>query len=299
MINDIVQITTGSTSTDENNTIQQQITRVKSSVEYHIYHDGSIKYKLIDETGNGTEKTVLALKRARSKAKYIFHDSLSNEHEIGTYNIIMTEDTYNNDLYKDKLGTDMIYLISINDNVSSYSSGDVKFTLEINTTRYYANDVTTASLLGAMLNTGYSDFNFNGGSNDEGLSTGGSTSHKNGMNLDMRYLRKDESGNGIHLNLNSETGDPCGWKGLDVERQNNFICELKRFGWGVIKGWKYWDSDSSPNTDPIWGEWYVAWRNEHPGETERPILKHIEHLRNHHHHIHVQGYNPTLELITD
>ncbi|HFM1776243.1 TPA: hypothetical protein ACG6FJ_005150, partial [Escherichia coli] len=101
MINDIVQITTGSTSTDENNTIQQQITRVKSSVEYHIYHDGSIKYKLIDETGNGTEKTVLALKRARSKAKYIFHDSLSNEHEIGTYNIIMTEDTYNNDLYKD------------------------------------------------------------------------------------------------------------------------------------------------------------------------------------------------------
>lgn len=50
MINDIVQITTGSTSTDENNTIQQQITRVKSSVEYHIYHDGSIKYKLIDET---------------------------------------------------------------------------------------------------------------------------------------------------------------------------------------------------------------------------------------------------------
>lgn len=51
----------------------------------------------------------------------------------------------------------------------------------------------------------------------------------------MRYLRKDESGNGIHLNLNSETGDPCGWKGLDVERQNNFICELKRFGWGLLK----------------------------------------------------------------
>lgn len=72
MINDIVQITTGSTSTDENNTIQQQITRVKSSVEYHIYHDGSIKYKLIDETGNGTEKTVLALKEHEAKLNIFF-----------------------------------------------------------------------------------------------------------------------------------------------------------------------------------------------------------------------------------
>lgn len=297
-MNNTTQMTSGSTSTDENNTRQQQITRVKSSVEYHIYHDGKIKYKLIDETGNGTEKTEQALKNARNKAKYIYHDSLSNEHEIGTYDIVVTEDTYNESLYKDKLGANMIYLININDNVSSYSSGDVKFALAINTVRYYANDVTTASLLGAMLNAGYTDFNFNGGSDDRGVSTGGSTSHKNGMNLDIRYLRKDKSGNGIHLSLNSETGNPCGWKGLDIVRQNKFMDELNLFGWNVIKGWKYWDSVKSPNTGPTWDEWYIAWQNEHPGVTERPILKNIEHLANHH-HIHVQGYNPTLEIMAD
>ncbi|ECF1703732.1 hypothetical protein E1B77_22880, partial [Salmonella enterica subsp. enterica] len=263
------------------------------------YHDGKIKYKLIDDTGNGSKKTEQALKNARNKAKYVYHDSLNNEHEIGTYDILTTKDTYNEAIYKDKLGGNMIYLININDNVSSYSSGDVKFTLATNTDRYYANDITTASLLGAMLNTGYTDFTFNGGSNAKGVSTGGSKSHKNGTNLDIRYLRKDESGNAIHLNLNSETGSPCGWKGLDVERQNKFMGELNLFGWSVIKGWKYWDSDKSPNTGPTWSKWYVAWQNEHPGITERPILKNIEHLADHHHHIHVQGYNPTLEIMTD
>ncbi|EGW0488598.1 hypothetical protein JGA17_004517 [Salmonella enterica] len=297
-MNDAAQMTVGSTSTDENNTRQQQITRVRSSVEYHIYYDGKIKYKLIDETGNGVEKTEQALKDVQNKAKYIYHDSSNNEHEIGTYDIVVTEDTYADSRYKDKLGGNMIYLINISDNVSGYSNGDVQFELAINTERPYANDVTTASLLGAMLNTGYTDFNYNGGSNERGISPAPSSSHKNGMNLDMRYLRKDKSGDGIHLDLNGETGNPCGWKGLDIERQNKFIEELNRFGWGTILGWKYWDSTNSPNTGRAWDEWYAVWQSEHPGETERPVLKNITHAISHNHHIHLQGYNPTLELIT-
>ncbi|MDV2865161.1 hypothetical protein [Phytobacter ursingii] len=298
-MNDINKITTGITSKSDNNLTHQQITRVKSSIEYHIYHDGIIKYKLIDETGNGTDKTEYSLKNARSKAKYIYHDSSNNPYEIGTYDIVVTKDTYADDRYKDKLGGDMIYLINISDNISSYLNGNVRFTLSINTVRPYASDIATASLLGAMLNTGYTDFNYNGGSDSCGVSPAPSSSHKNGMNLDMRYLRKDESGNGIHLNLNSESGDPCGWKGLDVERQNRFIEELNRFGWGSILGWKYWDSNNSPNTSATWNEWSAAWKTEHPNETESPILKNIKHAANHQHHIHLQGYNPTLELLTD
>jgi hypothetical protein len=61
-LNDINKITTGITSKSNNNITHQQITRVKSSIEYHIYHDGIIKYKLIDETGNGTDKTEYSLK---------------------------------------------------------------------------------------------------------------------------------------------------------------------------------------------------------------------------------------------
>lgn len=291
-------VTKGTTSTSENNIQEQKITRVKSTVEYHIYHDGKIKYKLIDKTGNATQKTDSILINARDKAKYIYHDVLDNEYEIGTYDILVTQNTYAN--YKDKLGGNKIYLINMGGNVNSYLKDDVKFTLLINSERPYANDVTTASLLGAMLNTGYTDFTFNGGSNNKGESPAPSASHKNGMNLDLRYLRKDKSGGAIYLDKNDETGDPCGWKGLDVERQNNFIAALRLFGWGSIKAWKYWDSTNSPTTGQIWNEWYTEWRNGHPGSTiEPPILKNIEHLANHHHHIHLQAYNPTLEIMTN
>lgn len=293
---DTARTTTASTSKDEGNIKQQKITRIKSKIEYHIYHSGEIKYKLIDETGNGTEKTENSLKNFRSKARYIYHDISNNEHEIGTYDITVTENTYTD--YQDKLGGNKIYLININDNISNYSDGEVEFTLTINTTRPYVSDVATASLLGAMLNTGYMDFNFNGGSDARDVSPAPSSSHKNGTNLDLRYLRNDTSGNGVHLDLNDETGDPCGWKGLDVERQNKFIEALNLFGWDEILGWEYWSSVRSPTTGHIWDEWYATWRADHPGETGKPILTNITHYRGHNHHIHLQKYNPTLEYIT-
>ncbi|MTH46814.1 hypothetical protein [Intestinirhabdus alba] len=296
-MNDATKITVGSTTKDNNYIKQQKITRVKATVEYHIYHNGKIKYRLIDETGNGTEKTQETLKNARTKAKYIYHDTAHNEHEIGTYDIVVTDNTYSD--YKDKLGGNKVYLINVSANISEYSKDDIKFKLTINTVRPYANDVATASLLGAMLNTGYTDFTFNGGSNDKGESPAPSKSHKNGTNLDLRYLRKDKSGGVVHLNKNDEKGDPCGWKGLDVERQNKFIDALILFGWGSVKAWKYWDSTTSPSTGKAWDEWYTEWKKEHPDETEKPILKNIGHLKNHHHHIHLQSYNPTLELMAD
>lgn len=70
------------------------------------------------------------------------------------------------------------------------------------------NDVSIASLIGAMLDCGYEDFIFNGFSDEEGRSE----SHKNGMNGDLRYLRKDKTGKNVYLTLDSENGDPCGWK---------------------------------------------------------------------------------------
>lgn len=292
---DIVKTTSGYTSKNEKNIKEQKITRVKSSVEYHIYHNGVIGYKLIDDTGNGTKKTERVLKNSRNKAKYIYHDSLGTQHEIGTYTIVVTENTFSN--YKDKLGGDKIYLINISDNVSSHSSGDVGFTLTSNTTRPYANDLTTASLLGAMLNTGYTDFTFNGGSNNKGESPSPSKTHKNGTNLDLRYLRKDESGGSVYLDKNDETGEPCGWKGLDVERQNKFNEALVLFGWKGIKAWEYWDSINSPTTGKVWNEWYSEWQKAHPSVIDKPVLKNVEHLVNHNHHIHLQKYNPTLELL--
>ena len=56
------------------------------------------------------------------------------------------------------------------------------------------NDVTLAAFYGAMLDCGYDDFVFNGFSNEKGESVGGSKSHKNGFNGDIRYLRTDKKG---------------------------------------------------------------------------------------------------------
>lgn len=299
MADDKQELTTGTTSTAPDNTVTQKIsTPVKATVEYHIYHDGKIKYRLIDDTGDNQERTIQTLKNARNKAKYIYHDTADTEHELGTYNITSTTNTYTS--YSDKLGGDKIYLINMND-LSNYESADktVRFSMAMNTTRPYANDVTTASLLGAMLNTGYTDFNFNGGSNNKGESPAPSTSHKNGMNLDLRYLRTDKSGGTVHLNTNAETGEPCGWKGLDVERQNTFTEELQRFGWGDVKAWEYWDSTNSSATATEWNTWYTEWKKDHPDETEKPVLKNISHLANHHHHIHLQNYSPTLQEIKE
>lgn len=280
--------TTGTTSETPDNTVEQVISsvEVKSTVEYHIYHDGSIKYKLIDDTGDDKEKTSQELKNARTKAKYIYHDSGSNEHDLGTYDITATANTYTN--YGDNLGGDQIYLIDIG-TLNNYQNTDntVKFGLSMNTTRPYANDVTTAALLGAMLNTGYTDFNFNGGSNAKGESPAPSTSHKNGMNLDMRYLRTDKTGGAIYLNQTEEKDGIPGWKGLDVDRQNTFSAELKKFGWGDIKGWEYWDSTNSPDTATDWETTYA-------NSTDKPKLTDMTHLANHHHHFHLQGYAKTL-----
>ncbi|CAK7067879.1 hypothetical protein [Saezia sanguinis] len=291
--------TEGTTSTTPGNTVEQKISdKVTSTVEYHIYTDGKIKYKLTDTTGDDKkDRTVQELKNARDKAKYVYHDSSDTEHDLGTYDITATSNTYTN--YGDKLGGDKIYLIDMG-TINNFENADktVKFSMAMNTTRPYSNDVTTAALLGSMTNTGYTDFNFNGGSNNKGESPSPSTSHKNGMNLDLRYLRTDKSGGTVHLDKNNETGDPCGWKGLDVDRQNSFVDELRRYGWSDIKAWEYWDSTNSPDTATEWTTWYTEWQKTNP-DAEKPVLKNIKHLANHHHHIHLQGFSPSLEEIKE
>lgn len=290
--------TTGTTSEAQDNTVEQKISNkeVKSTVEYHIYHNNDIKYKLIDTTGDDIEKTAQELKNARVKAKYIYHDSSNTEHDLGTYDLTVTKNTYSN--YGDVLGGDQIYLVNIN-NINNYSNTDstVQFNLSMNTTRPYANDVTTAALLGAMIKTGYTDFTFNGGSNAKGESPSPSESHKNGMNLDMRYIRTDKSGKRVHLNKNDETGDPCGWKGLDVDRQNKFLKELKDFGWSDTRGWEYWDSKSTTkNKDGkiVGDDTATEWATTYANVTDKPKLKNIKHLAGHNDHIHLQGFSKTL-----
>ena len=134
---------------------------------------------------------------------------------------------------------------------------------------YYMNDVSIASLLGAMIESNYDDLTFNGFSNERGESVGGSKSHKNGMNGDLRYLRKDKRGGKTDLFNN---GEDLGWKGLDEDRQNNFNDLLYKFGWKSMLSQYY-------------------------GERKNKILRRCNNDsdNNHNDHLHIQGYQPTLK----
>ncbi|MEI7488815.1 MAG: glycoside hydrolase family 19 protein, partial [Chryseobacterium sp.] len=177
-----------------------------ADIEYHIQSSGEIQYKIENDK--------------REFAAYFYHDSAGTVHSLGKFKLTKVKENYGG-LYKDKLGkdTENIYLIDIRNVKQSYKKDTVGFTLTVNTSRYYMNDVTMAALYGAMLECGYDDFVFNGFSNEKGESVGGSKSHKNGMNGDIRYLRTDKKGGKTDLFNN---GEDLGWKGLDETRQNAF-----------------------------------------------------------------------------
>lgn len=57
---------------------------------------------------------------------------------------------------------------------------------------------------------------------------------------------------------------------MDEARQNSFNDALYKYGWHDLRAWRY----------TINGE--------------NKLLNHSQHLSNHHHHLHLQGYNPTI-----
>lgn len=223
-------------------------------IVFHVYSDGHIeewipnkKEGIIDE-----------------KVKYLYHGNDNKTHEIGIFNIKTIEN-----LYGLSYGGITVGLVDIRE-LNNYLSDTVYFRLSINTNRYFMNTKTLGSLIGAMLECSFNDFVFNGFSNENGESIGGSNSHKNGFNGDFRYLRIDLSGERVDLRKPDENGDPCGWKGLDEELQNQFNDALYKFGWKSMLSWEY-DNDK--------------------------LLNHCKHFEGHYNHLHVQSYKPKYKKI--
>ncbi|AZI33143.1 hypothetical protein [Kaistella carnis] len=115
--------------------------------------------------------------------------------------------------------------------------------------------------------TFFNDFSIEKGESFEGI-----MSHKNGMNGDLRYLRKDKKGGSTNLFNN---GELTGWKGLDAERQNNFNDALYKFGWKSMLSQYY-------------------------GDKKEKLLNHATNDKdnNHNDHLHIQGFKPTLKETT-
>lgn len=230
-----------------------------ADLEYHIQSSGEIQYKIKNEK--------------RESAAYFYHDSAGTIHSLGTFKLTKVKENYGG-VYVDKLGKDTanIYLIDIRTVKQTYKKDAVGFTMTVNTSRYYMNDVTMAALYGAMIECNYDDFVFNGFSNEKGESVGGSQSHKNGMNGDLRYLRTDKAGGRTDL---FDNGESIGWKGMDETRQNTFNNALHKFGWKSMLSQNY-------------------------GDRKEKILDRCtnDSRNNHNDHLHIQGFAPTLTETT-
>ena len=218
---------------------------------YEIYSDNRINKKSFKNAEYG---------------RYIYIDSKNTKHDLGTYKFVNIKNNYGS-----SYGGKRVNLIDFRD-VKNYKKGNVKFEISTNTERYFMNQDTLASLFGAMLKCGYEDYTFNGFSDNLGRSIGGSKSHKNGYNGDLRYLRQDRTGDA--LVINSEKKDKKGiitggYKDLDVKRQNKFNDALYSYGWKSMMSQKY-------------------------GKKKDKLLNHTtedtKHYQ-HYNHLHIQGYD--------
>lgn len=148
---------------------------------------------------------------------------------------------------------------------STYSIDEVNvsFGFEVKggqTERAYVSPESMASLFGAFAETGYTDFTITQFSYSDGTSPKPSVSHRNGNNGDFRYLRYDQSGSAVTVD-NTQ---------FDQARNSNFTSALNRFGYTDLKSYRY----------------NGAWNSM--------LLPETTHLRGHHNHLHLQGYNPRI-----
>ena len=225
-------------------------------VTYHIYHDGKIE-RHIPENINTEYK---------NKYKYVYHDKNNNFHQLGIYEFIKIKNKYLSRSDKRYGNTEYIHLIDLRKVCQEYEKHGLKyrFNVDSNQERYFMNRDTLASFFGAMLEVNFTDISCNGFSTGKGES-GVSKSHKNGYHGDFKYLRKDKKlykgeGSSLNIRLNPEE--------LDVDRQNQWIDALYKFGWTNMLGWSY----------TLKGEKYFL--NHIPKETT-----------NHDHHLHVEYYD--------
>jgi hypothetical protein len=230
----------------------------KDIITYHIYSGGKIE-KHIPKIKSGYEQ----------KYKYVYHDKNNAEHELGIFNFKTTTQIAPGN----KIGTGEIQLIDIRE-FKGYNSNGIKLkfkTLNTDSGRYYINPNCYAGLLGAMADMNIDYLGYNGFSNYEGKSTGGSKSHRNGEKGDLRYISKNKMGEATILQD----------KHFDVTNQNKFNDILFSFGWGRL--------------EKMYSEYFTYNGNKNY------LLNHTKHMRRdgkngyrHYHHLHLSGFDHSL-----
>ncbi|WP_366184071.1 hypothetical protein [Flavobacterium ovatum] len=204
-------------------------------------------------------------KEFKNKYRYIYFDKKGKKYNLGDFTIYKTHK------FKGTEG-ETVNLVNLEEVPKTYKKGKLQYHFNIDSPRSYVNEKTLASFFGAMLEVNYLDIGCNGFSHKDGSSKP-SKSHINGNNGDFKYLRKNKSlecGAGTSLNISSSPDS------LDYPRQNKWNDALYKFGWKNMLGWTY---------------------------TVRKKTKYLHHIThkttNHHHHLHVQNYEPQFKEIKE
>ncbi len=220
---------------------------------YNIYEDGRIK---VERTNDKSDT-------------FTYNDKNGNSHSLGTFK--KNEDGYI------KLQSEY-----------SYESGDIKFGYSVkpgNEDKSYVSGESMAGLFGALVDNNTSDLTIISASNSDGTSPAPSKSHVQGTGLDLRYLRKDKSGNAVNI-----------WSpDIDFNRQNQFNKSLNNFGWT-----KMLSEHTSRTIGPFRNHYYRDNTHKLWGTTN-----YAKSGARHYHHLHVGGmyggtiqFKPNLEEIT-
>ncbi|WNJ19615.1 RHS repeat-associated core domain-containing protein [Pontibacter sp. G13] len=117
------------------------------------------------------------------------------------------------------------------------------------------------SLLGAAVELNTKEMAVNHFSNEDGSSPSPSSSHVQGKNGDIRYLRTDADWTQAVWVQHDE---------FDKTRNTNMAAAFIKYGWSNLKSFEH-------------NGWIT------PGTS---------HLANHHHHFHLQGYSPNLQIVS-
>lgn len=231
-----------------NEYVKEEIAKITIPItKFNIFHDGHIDKYLI-------ENAILG--------EYVFFDENNVSHDLGKIKFHKISNRYTA-RYGAKYDTSIANLVDIRDfsqytleegpNALGKEIGEIEFTssllhikIQISTRRFYLNEDTFACLVGAMLKCNYLGYGFTGFSLSDGR-PGTSTSHKNGYNGDLRYLRTDQSGERLNLSKKTEdwTGDLAGWDDLDKIKQENLMQALYDFGWKSFLSYKYGDNNEN------------------------------------------------------
>lgn len=158
---------------------------MKSTDNYKIFNNGTMTREVTkDKTDTFT-----------------YVDSNNKEHNLGTFS-------------KNSKG-----LINLPKKYS-YKSGSIKIGFKSKRNNMYIKPSAMGAIMGALAENSISDLTITNASNADGSSPSPSTSHKNGVGIDFRYLSQDKKG-GSTLLYDSN---------FDGVRQNGLNNSLSKFG---------------------------------------------------------------------